>query len=289
MSAPAVGDGSDLLALLDLEEPERDVFRGYSPTVGWQRVYGGLVVAQALVAVERTVGDRPAHSLHAYFILPGDPNVPLDYHVVRLRDGRSFATRRCDAHQNGRVIFSLLASFQQEEAGPDYARPMPDVPRPDDLPSEADVLRDHGASLPEGVRRWMSRPRPIEWRPVSVDRLLRRDGAAEGQAMWVRAKSPLPDAPAIHRAAIAYLSDMTLLDATLVPHRATVFDPRVQAASLDHAIWFHRPARADEWLLYVQSSPNSGGARGLAHGLLYREDGTLVASVAQEGLIRPRT
>ena len=281
--------GGDLAAILDLAELGADRFRGHSPSVGWQRVFGGLVVAQALVAAQLTVPDRAAHSLHGYFILPGDPSVPIDYEVERLRDGRSFTTRRCAARQGGRTIFSLMASFQIEERGPDYARPMPEVPLPDTLLSEAEILRQHGDALPAGVRRWMERRRPIELRPVSLDRLLRRESSDAAQAVWVRARASLPGGSAVHRAALAYLSDMTLLDAALVVHRASVFDPQFQTASLDHAMWFHRPARADEWLLYVQDSATTCGARGLAHGLLYARDGTLVASVAQEGLMRPRT
>jgi acyl-CoA thioesterase-2 len=288
-ASPQLGDlGGDLATMLDLEEIEANLFRGHSPVAGWQRVFGGLVVAQALVAATRTVGARPAHSLHSYFILPGDPEVPIVYQVERIRDGRSFATRRCSAIQHGRIIFSLMASFHAEEPGPEYARAMPDVPAPETLPSEAEILREMGANLPEGVKRWMERKRPIELRPVSLDRFLRREDGAYPQYIWVRAKSALPDDPALHRAVLAYLSDMTLLDAALVVHHASVFDARFQSASLDHAIWFHRPARADQWLLYVQDSANSGSARGLAHGLLYAQDGTLVASVAQEGLVRPR-
>ena len=284
-----LGDlGGDLATMLDIEEIEENLFRGRSPAVGWQRVFGGLVVAQALVAATRTVADRAAHSLHGYFILPGDPDRPIVYEVERIRDGRSFATRRCAAIQHGRTIFSLMASFHVDEPGPEHARAMPAVAAPESLPSENEILRERGDSLPAGVRRWMERQRPIELRPVSLDRFLHRDDGAAPQHIWVRAKSPLPDDPAVHRAALAYLSDMTLLDAALVVHHASVFDARFQAASLDHAIWFHRPARADDWLLYVQDSANTGSARGLAHGLLYARDGTLVASVAQEGLVRPR-
>ena len=282
---------TDLLDILQLETIEENIFRGRSPQVGWQRVFGGLVISQALVAASQTVTDRPPHSLHGYFMLPGDPATPIIYEVERLRDGRSFATRRCTAIQHGQPIFTLAASFQTEEPGLDHALAMPDVPRPEDLPNETELLRRFGARLPEAVRRYFERERPLELRPVDLTRYGPQVGPAAPepvQRIWMRVTGPLGDDPAIHRAALAYMSDMTLLDTALVPHRRSLFDPGLQVASLDHALWFHRPFRADDWLLYAQDSPSSGGARGLTRGLIYAPDGTLVASVAQEGLIRER-
>ena len=283
---------ADLVSILDLETIEENIFRGRSPQVGWQRVFGGLVISQALVAASHTVPDRPPHSLHGYFLLPGDPATPIIYEVERLRDGRSFATRRCTAIQHGRPIFTLAASFQTVEPGFDHALPMPDVPRPEDLPDEAELMRRFGARLPEGVRRYFERERPLELRPVDLKRYQPQgDGAGPepAQRIWMRVSGPLGDDPAIHRAALAYLSDMTLLDTALVAHRRSIFDPGLQVASLDHALWFHRPFRADDWLLYAQDSPSSSGARGMTRGLIYAADGTLVATVAQEGLIRDRS
>ena len=282
---------ADLLDILALEPLEENIFRGRSPQVGWQRVFGGLVIAQSLVAAARTVPDRPPHSLHGYFLLPGDPAAPILYEVERLRDGRSFSTRRCTAIQHGRPIFSLAASFQVEEAGLEHALPMPDVPKPDDLPSEAEWMQRLALHLPEGVRRYFERERPLELRPVDLSRYAdaRRETArAPVQHIWMRATGPLPDDPAVHRAVLAYLSDMTLLDTALVSHNRTLFEPDLQVASLDHALWFHRPFRADQWLLYSQDSPSTSGSRGFTRGSLFTAEGALVASVTQEGLIRQR-
>ncbi len=277
----------ELLAILDLERIEENIFRGRSPQVGWQRVFGGLVVAQALVAAARTVEGRAPHSLHGYFLLPGDPAVPIVYEVDRIRDGKSFTTRRCNAIQHGRAIFSLSASFQIEEFGLEHAVSMPKVPLPESLPSEFEMLQRFGAVMPEAIRRWFAQDRPIEVRPVDLPRYMRHEASAPEQYVWLRASGPLPSDPAIHRAVLAYLSDMTLLDAVLGAHGHSVFDSGLQVASLDHALWFHRPFRADAWLLYAQDSPTSCGARGFARGLLFTDDGRLVASVVQEGLIRP--
>jgi acyl-CoA thioesterase II len=277
-----------LLTILDLERIDENIFRGRSPQVGWQRVFGGLVVAQALVASARTVEGRAPHSLHGYFLLPGDPAVPIIYEVDRIRDGKSFTTRRCNAIQHGRAIFSLSASFQIEEPGLDHAVSMPKVPLPESLPSEPEMLRRFGASMPEAIRCWFAQDRPIEIRPVDLARYVKQEAGALEQYVWLRATGPLPGDPAIHRAVLAYLSDMTLLDAALGAHGYSVFDTGLQVASLDHALWFHRPFRADDWLLYAQDTPASCGARGFARGLLFSHDGRLVASVAQEGLMRPK-
>jgi acyl-CoA thioesterase II len=285
---------SDLLAILDLEQPESNLFQGRSPDVGWQRIFGGLVISQALVAAMRTVGDGiPPHSLHAYFILPGDPKLPIRYEVDNLRDGRSFATRRVVARQNGAAIFALSASFHRDEAGYDHQLPMPDVPAPETLMSEKDIVAGFKDRLPESVQRFFLRDRPIELRPVSLKRYLGLDlSDAERthpvQHVWFRATGPLPDDPKMHLAVLAYASDMTLVDTALVAHAKSVFNPDIQAASLDHAMWFHRDFRMDGWLLYAQDSPSSSRALGLARGLIYTSDGRLIASVAQEGLLRPR-
>ncbi|HUO53193.1 MAG TPA: acyl-CoA thioesterase II [Rhodoblastus sp.] len=281
---------TDLLQILDLEKIEENLFRGRSPQVGWQRVFGGLVIAQALVAAQRTVDHAIAHSLHAYFLLGGDPAAPIIYQVTRLRDGRSFATRRCEAIQHGKVIFTLVASFHNAEANSlEHAFPVPDAPPPEDLPDESEFLARFGEVMPEPVRRYFQRERPIEMRPVEAGRYVARGARGDPlQKVWVRTSAALPDDPAIHRAALAYLSDMTLLDTSLIAHGKSVFHAEIQAASLDHALWLHRPFRADEWMLYVQDSPNAAGGLGFSRGALYSRKGELIASVAQEGLIRLR-
>ena len=276
---------ADLLAILDLETLDGNRFRGRSPDVGWRRIFGGLVIAQALVATMRTV-DRSLspHSLHAYFILPGDPGLPIAYEV---------ATRRAVARQNGAAIFALSASFHREEAGYEHQLAMPSVPAPETLMAEKDIVNGFGDRLPEAVRRYFLRERPIELRPVSLKRYLGQTPTPEEQAaptqnVWFRATAQLPDDPRIHLAMLAYASDMTLVDTALVAHGKSVFEPDIQAASLDHAMWFHRPVRMDDWLLYAQDSPSASQALGLARGLIFTRDGRLVASVAQEGLLRPR-
>jgi acyl-CoA thioesterase-2 len=279
---------TDLLSILDLEQLEVNLFRGRSPQNGWQRVFGGQVIGQALTAATRTVVGVPPHSLHAYFLLAGDPKVPIIYEVDRIRDGKSFTTRRVVAIQHGHAIFSMSASFHADEPGLDHQMKMPDVPRPDSLPSDAEIKEKVLPQLPEAVRRYYERPRPIDLRPVEFGRYTGA-GAADGRFnIWIRATERLPDDPSIHRCVLAYASDFALLDAALVPHQRSVFEREMMAASLDHALWFHRPFRADEWLLYAQDSPNLHGARGFARGLVYAQDGTLVASVAQEGLLRER-
>ena len=276
----------DLLTTLDLEQLEHNLFRGRSPQVGWQRVFGGQVIGQALVAAVRTVENRHPHSLHAYFLLPGDPKVPIIYEVDRIRDGRSFTTRRVVAIQHGRAIFSMTISFHLEEPGLDHAVPMPDVPKPEDLPSEAEIKAGVVPMMPDPVRAYYEKERPIELRPVEYARYMSREPREPRFNVWIRATGRLPDDPAIHQCVLAYASDMTLLDSSLVAHGRTVFETSIQAASLDHALWFHRPFRADEWLLYSQDSPSAAGARGFSRGLIFTRDGVLIASVAQEGLIR---
>jgi acyl-CoA thioesterase II len=285
----------DLIAILDLERLGNNSFRGVSPQVGWSRIYGGLVVAQALVAAMRTVpGGFSPHSLHAYFILPGNPALPIHYEAENLRDGRSFATRRVVARQDGAAIFALSASFHTSEDGFDHQVAMPDVPQPDTLLSDKQLAEAFKGQLPENITRYFLRDRPIELKPVKLGKYLgvkptAREIAEPTQHVWFKTTQPLPDDPALHTAFIAYASDMTLLDTTLVAHGKSVFDGDIQPASLDHAMWFHRPARADGWLLYAQDSPSSSGGLGLARGLIFDVGGKLVASVAQEGLIRPKT
>ncbi|WP_428698678.1 acyl-CoA thioesterase II [Stappia sp.] len=279
----------DLLSILDLEPLEHNLFRGMSPQVGWQRVFGGQVIGQSLVAASRTVPeDRFVHSLHAYFLRPGDPAVPIIYEVDRIRDGGSFTTRRVVAIQHGCAIFSMSASFQAFEDGLAHQAEMPDVPAPEDLPSEAELKEKFLANAPEPVRRYWERDRPIELRPVDMTHYFSRKKLTPAQNVWVRASAALPDDRRIHSCVLAYASDMTLLDTSLFAHGTSVFDPDLQVASLDHAMWFHRPFRADDWLLYAEDSPSASGGRGFTRGSLFSRDGQLVASVAQEGLIRVR-
>ena len=273
----------DLVELLDLEPIEVNIFRGVSPDEDRQRIFGGQVAGQALVAAARTVEpDRRVHSLHAYFLRAGDPKVPLLYEVDRIRDGRSFTTRRVVAIQHGKAIFNMSASFQIEESGFEHAVEMPDVTQPEDLPTVRDRIGDY-----EGhVRAWIDRPRPIDirhvdWLPPDGQRTL-----PPRQRVWLRADGRLPDDPLIHTIVLTYASDMTLLDTSMLPHGGSWFDPSLFMASLDHAMWFHRTFRADDWLLYEQDSPNATSGRGLARGLVFTRQGTLVATVMQEGLIR---
>ena len=278
-----------LLSTLDLEKLEENLFRGSSPQVGWQRVFGGQVIAQALMAAQRTVPeDRFVHSLHAYFIRPGDPSVPIVYQVDRIRDGSSFATRWIVAIQHGRPIFSMSASFQVEEGGLDHQAPMPHVTPPEDLMGEKEFKELFLVQAPEVVRKYWSQDRPIEIRPVSLVHYLTKEKLDPRQDIWVRAVGTVPADRHYQACILAYLSDMTLLDTSLYPHGTSIFNPKLQVASLDHAMWFHRPCAMDDWLLYTQDSPSASGARGMTRGGLYTRSGTLVASVAQEGLIRKR-
>jgi len=281
----------ELLDLLDLEPLEVNMFRGRSPESRFQRVFGGQVIGQALVAACRTVenvAERPPHSLHAYFLLAGDPKVPIVYDVDRIRDGRSFTTRRVVAIQKGHAIFSMSVSFHGDEPGLSHQAAMPDVPQPDVLPDDAALRQAVLARMPEAVRRYYERERPIELRPVEFERYLGKTLPESKFHVWLRALERLPDDPMLHRCVLAYASDLMLLDASTIPHGRTLFEPALMAASLDHALWFHRPFRADEWLLYAQDSPNASGGRGFARGQFFTRDGTLVASVAQEGLVRIR-
>jgi len=280
----------ELLRILDLEQLEVNLFRGRSPQVGWQRVFGGQVIGQALVAACRTVDavGRPPHSLHAYFLLGGDPKVPIVYEVDRIRDGSSLTTRRVVAIQHGHAIFTMAVSFHRDEPGMTHQAQMPSVPEPDALPGEAEMKQRVLPLMPDAVRRYYERERPIELRPVELDRYLGKKIDGGRFHVWIRTTGALPDEPAIHQCVLAYASDMMLLDSALIPLGRTVFEKTIMAASLDHALWFHRPFRADGWLLYAQDSPSLAGSRGFSRGLIFARDGTLVASVAQEGLLRER-
>lgn len=286
MESPA----NELTALLDLEEIGADQYRGYSPPTAGKQVYGGQAIAQSLVAATRTVpADRPVHSLHGYFVLAGDPKTPIDFAVERVRDGKSFTTRRCNAMQHGRTIFSMEASYQVREAGFAHASTMPDAPDPETLDSLDALAERFQALLPEPAKKWLKKPSALDMRIVAPERMLFPDPARPGQMIWFRIRGPLPDDQAIHNALLAYLSDMTLLNAALLVHGRTIFDPAIQVASLDHALWIHGPLRVDDWMLYVQESPMAANARALTRGQIFKRDGHLVASVAQEGLIRLRT
>jgi acyl-CoA thioesterase-2 len=278
-----------LLDLLDLEQIEVSIFRGRSPDVQVQRVFGGQVAGQALVAAGRTVPDgRPVHSLHAYFIRPGDPSVPLVYTVDKVRDGRSFTTRRVTAIQHGKPIFTLSASFHHPEAGYEHAVPMPKARRPEELRSNAERLAEAtGMPLPPHLA-----DSPIDLRsdgPLSIE-LARdpslREASDHSNLVWVRVTERLPDDPLLHVCLMTYVSDITLLETALLEHGATWFEGRISGASLDHAMWFHRPFRADQWLLYAQESPIASGGRVFARGQVFTANGDLVVSVVQEGLIR---
>jgi acyl-CoA thioesterase II len=281
MSGQAALD--ELIGLLDLEAIEVNIFRGMSPDENRQRVFGGQVAAQALMAAARTVDEGAVHSLHAYFLRPGDPTVPILYEVDRIRDGRSFTTRRVVAIQHGRAIFNLAASFHVHEDGLEHGFAMPVVPEPESLPD----FKSRMAPYAEQMGEWFHRPRPIDIR--YVDAVAPESGEPQPPFanVWVRADGNLPDDPLLHTCVLTYLSDMTLLDTTLLPHGLAGWGGgRLMMASLDHAMWFHRPFRADEWLLYSQDTPSTSAARGLARGTIYTHDGQLAVSVVQEGLIR---
>ena len=277
-----------LVELLDLEAIDLNLFRGRQPETTMQRVFGGQVAAQALVAATRTVPEEMAvHSLHSYFLRPGDTAVPIVYDVDRVRDGRAFSTRRVLGRQHGRPIYAMTANYQVAEEGFDHQDPMPEVPSPED---SFDVGAAMAAPESEHREEWLREWAALDLRHAGGGRGS-RSGGTPGPAharYWIKAAQELPTDPLVHQAVLAYLSDMTLLGVTLAPYGLHPSSSEVQAASLDHTIWFHRPFRADEWLLYDQASPSASGARGLALGSVFTEDGRLVATVAQEGLIRRR-
>lgn len=279
---------SSLLEQLHLEQIEHHLFRGQSSDLGGVSVFGGQVVAQALIAAQRTVEGRLAHSLHAYFLRPGDKKAPIVYDVDRIRDGRSFTTRRVVAIQHGRPIFSMSASFQVAEQGVDHQAPMPEAPAPDELKSEQQLREELAQRMPEPLRAFISRRLAIDMRAVDpVDPVSPEPKAAEAK-VWLKAKGELPDDQALHQAVLAYASDFNFMGTALRPHGLSFMQGNLQAASIDHALWFHRPLRIDRWLLYCMDSPSAFGARGFNRGAIYDADGVLVASCAQEGLMRLR-
>lgn len=280
----------ELVALLGLEKIEENLFRGQSQDLGWGRVFGGQVLGQALSAAAQTVpGDRQPHSLHAYFLRPGDVTRPIVYDVDRIRDGTSFTTRRVVAIQNGHAILNLAASFQIEESGFEHQDSMPDAPSPESLPTEQERFAKHAARMPKILRERALAERPYELRIVTTeDDPFAPTPRPPARMVWMRTASQLPDAPALHRYLLAYASDYAFLTTSLLPHGVTWLTPSIQVASLDHIMWFHQPFRVDEWLLHVIDSPKAHGARGLVRGRVFTRDGRLVASTAQEGLIRKR-
>ena len=278
---------NQIIKTLDLEEIELNHYLATSPNEGWQRVYGGQVIGQALVAASRTVSpNRSAHSLHGYFLRAGDTTIPILYKVDRIRDGKSFTTRRVVAVQRGQAIFTLSISFQVDEGGLSHQFDMPKVPAPDSLPTEDELRREQAKSWPKEFQESFSGSSAIQVKPVDPVDLLNPEPAQAMQRCWMRCGEGLPDDPRIHQCVLAYLSDWSLLDTASRPHAVSFMQDNVQVASLDHAMWFHRPFRADEWLLYDQDSPSASGARGFNRGLIYSQTGELVASTTQEGLLR---
>lgn len=280
------GSLSELIDLFDLEQIDLNIFRGQNERGERTRLFGGQVAAQALIAAGRTVENRIAHSLHAYFLRPGDPDVPVLYEVERIRDGRSFATRRVVAIQRGHAIFSMAVSYQGEEIGYEHQLlEMPDSPAPDSLPTwaeQAEAARSNAGTPP-----WIQRKRPIDVRHVELPSYLGGKPSDAPGRMWFRADGDLGEDPLLHQCIVTYASDISLLDNTIRPHGRSGRLGPVMMASLDHALWFHRPLRADRWLLYTTESPVASGARGFARGAIFTREGELVASVAQEGLMRP--
>ena len=277
----------ELVELLSLESLEENLFRGQSQDLGWGTVFGGQVLGQALSAASQTVpSERVVHSLHGYFLRPGDVKRPIIYDVDRIRDGRSFTTRRVVAIQKGRAIFNLAASFQVVEPGVEHQDQMPEAPEPDSLMSERELAIKYSSRIPEMFQQRALSERPIELRPVDPLDPVNPEVRPPRRMVWYRAVAPLPDDPSLHRYLLAYASDFRFLGTAMKPHALSWLQPGVQIASLDHAMWFHRPFRMDEWMLHVMESPSAGGARGLARGRFFSRDGTLVATTSQEGLIR---
>ncbi len=277
---------ADLLALLELEQLEVNLFRGASRDIGSPQVFGGQVLGQALTAASATVEGRIVHSLHAYFLRRGDCNAPIVYEVDRSRDGHSFSNRRIIAIQHGEQIFNMTASFQVPEEGLEHQIEMPQVPPPEQLPEMMESLRGVLDRLPERLQRLAATPRPFEFRMVQPLDFQQSRKAPPARQVWFRAVGALPDDEALHRRLLAYVSDFYLLDTAALPHGVSFFSSKAIMASIDHAMWFHRPLRVDEWLLYALDSPSASGARGFGRGSLFARDGRLVASTAQEGLVR---
>lgn len=281
----------NLVTLLDLETLDSNLFRGHNYDVGAPHVFGGQVLSQALVAAKRTVEEQIVHSLHGYFLRPGDKQTSIIYEVERIRDGRSFKARQIQAIQHGRPIFSMIASFHNPETGLEHAAPMPAVPPPEELISQKEVHErwlEQTPDAPQPVRAAMAQTLPIEFRQVMPWNLLDPDVREPAQCIWFRAVGALPNDPAVHRAVMAYASDFDLMTTAMLPHGISVLQPDMIAASLDHAIWFHRTPVADDWLLYVMDSPAAQDARGLSRGLIYDRAGNLIATASQESLMRKK-
>jgi acyl-CoA thioesterase-2 len=278
----------DLISLLELETIEDNIYRGQSRDIGTPQVFGGQVLGQALIAAGRTVTGRFAHSLHAYFLAPGDVNSPIIYEVDRARDGGSFSNRRVVAIQHGRQIFNMTASFQTVETGLGHQLSMPRVPAPEGLKDLEELAREYGPGLPPRMQRFLTYRRPVQVRPVQPDQFLAQASLEPVKQVWMKTLDPLPDSDALHQALLAYISDYELIGTVTLPHGLHATRSGLQMASLDHAMWFHRPVRVDDWLLFDLDSPSASGARGLARGHVFTRDGRLVASLAQEGLIRVR-
>jgi acyl-CoA thioesterase II len=276
----------DLIKVMTLERLEMNLFRGESRDIGSPQVFGGQVLGQALVAATATADERTVHSLHAYFLRRGDFNSPIVYEVDRALDGKHFSSRRVVAIQHGRQIFNMSASFQQAETGLDHQISIPDVPTPESLPDIESHYRRVADKLPAAARRILEQKRPFEFRPVHEPDTLRREKSPPLKYIWFRTVDKLGDDEALHRSLLAYVSDFHLLDTALKPHGISMISPKLVIASIDHAMWFHRSVRVDDWLLYAIDSPSASGARGFTRGSVFARDGRLVASAAQEGLIR---
>ena len=277
----------ELLSLLQLEKLEEGLYRGESENLGLPQVYGGQVIGQALSAARYTVdAGRTVHSFHSYFLYPGDPEKPIIYDVENLRDGRSFSTRRVKAIQNGRPIFYLTASYHGEAPGFEHQKTMPDVPGPENFASESELAEQIAHLLPPQVKKILCGEKPIEMRPVTVINPLKPEKAEPKQYLWIRANGAMPDNQLIHQYLLAYASDWGFLVTALHPHEVTLMTPKFQVATIDHSIWFHRPLKMDEWLLYAIESPTASNTRGLVRGEIYNQRGDLVASAVQEGVMR---
>ena len=285
-----MSDAENLIETLALEPIEVNLFRGISPNEGFPRIFGGLVIAQALLAAYETVEDRICHSLHAYFIRPGDVTIPVLYEVDRSRDGGTFTTRRVTAIQNGKQIFNLAASFQVAEEGLEHQSPMPEHPDPEAVKTEMEqMLAKYGERLPDRMREQMNRPRPIDLRWPDPQDLFKPTPKAPRKQVWMRAKAPIGEQVKLQQACLAYASDMAFMETALRVHGLTWQTPGLQSASLDHAMWFHRPVNFNDWLLFDQDCPSTSQGRGFIRGEMYTQDGRLAASVAQECLMRVKT
>lgn len=276
----------ELLQLLDLEPIEVNLFRGQSLNLFGRNAFGGQVLGQALMAAGRTVEGKLAHSLHAYFLRPGDAEAPIVYDVERVRDGKSFTTRTVKARQHGEIIFTMMASFAVSEDGFDHQFPMPEAPAPESLKSELELRRLIAPFVPEKLRAMMEKDRPIELRPIDPVNPFAPEKKPAQRAHWMRAQTTLPDDPFLHQCILAFASDFALMGTAMLPHAAHFMQPEMQCASIDHAMWFHRPFRMDDWLLYSMDAPSASAAKGINRGLIHTRDGVLVASTAQEGLMR---